>query len=185
MNGLWIQDTNVGFWLQYGNSNCTVENTEVLSTDADGLNFNGNATNCTVQNNFIRNTGDDGLAIWSYPAADSGITFSGNTVVQPNLANGIADYGGTNNTITGNVVADANALGSGMAISNEQFLSPGFAPLAGTITVSNNTILRSGAMNPNWGHPMGALQPLERRRDRLRWRHRAGSHRRELRRRHH
>jgi len=158
VNGLWIQDTNVGFWLQYGNSNCTVENTEVLSTDADGLNFNGNATNCTVQNNFIRNTGDDGLAIWSYPAADSGITLSNNTVVQPNLANGIADYGGTNNTITGNVVADSNALGSGVDVSNEQFLSPGFAPLAGTITVSNNTILRSGAMNPNWGHPMGALQ---------------------------
>jgi len=158
VNGLWIQDTNVGFWLQYGNSNCTVENTEVLSTDADGLNFNGNATTCTVKNNFIRNTGDDGLAIWSYPAADSGITFSNNTVVQPNLANGIADYGGANNTITGNVVADTNALGSGMAISNEQFLSPGFAPLSGTITVSNNTILRSGAMNPNWGHPMGALR---------------------------
>jgi hypothetical protein len=158
VNGLWIQDTNVGFWLQYGNSNCTVENTEVLSTDADGLNFNGNATNCTVKNNLIRNTGDDGLAIWSYPAADSGITLSGNTVVQPNLANGIADYGGSNNTITGNLVADSNALGSGIDISNEQFLSPGFAPLAGTITVSANTILRSGAMNPNWGHPMGALQ---------------------------
>jgi hypothetical protein len=158
VNGLWIQDTNVGFWLQFGNSNCMVENTEVLSTDADGLNFNGNATNCTVKNNFIRNTGDDGLAIWSYPAADSGITFSNNTIVQPNLANGIADYGGSNNTITGNVVADSNALGSGMAISNEQFLSPGFAPLSGTITVSNNTILRSGAMNPNWGHPMGALR---------------------------
>jgi len=74
VNGLWIQDTNVGFWLQYGNSNCTVENSVIESTDADGLNFNGNATNCTVKNNFIRNTGDDGLAIWSYPAADSGIT---------------------------------------------------------------------------------------------------------------
>ena len=44
VNGLWIQDTNVGFWLQYGNSNCTVENTVIESTDADGLNFNGNAT---------------------------------------------------------------------------------------------------------------------------------------------
>jgi hypothetical protein len=158
VNGLWIQDTNVGFWLQYGNSNCTVENTVILSTDADGLNFNGNATNCTVTNNFIRNTGDDGLAIWSYPALDSGITFSDNTVEQPNLANGIADYGGSDNTITGNVIADTNALGSGMDISNEQFLSPGFVPLTGTITVSDNTLLRTGAYNPNWDHPMGALQ---------------------------
>ena len=83
-----------------------MENTVIESTDADGLNFNGNATNCTVKNNFIRNTGDDGLAIWSYPAADSGITFANNTIVQPTLANGIADYGGSNNTISNNVIAD-------------------------------------------------------------------------------
>jgi hypothetical protein len=157
VNGLWIQDTNVGFWLQYGNSNCTVENTVIESTDADGLNFNGNATNCTVKNNFIRNTGDDGLAIWSYPAADSGITFANNTIVQPSLANGIADYGGSNNTISNNVIADTNALGSGLAISNEQFLSP-FTPLTGTITVSGNYLIRAGAENPNWGHPMGAVR---------------------------
>jgi hypothetical protein len=158
VNGLWIQDTNVGFWLQYGNSNCTVENSVIESTDADGLNFNGNATNCTVKNNFIRNTGDDGLAIWSYPAADSSITFSNNTIVQPTLANGIADYGGSNNTISNNVVADTNALGSGIDISNEQFLSPGFVPLSGTITVSGNYVIRAGAYNPNWDHPMSAVQ---------------------------
>jgi hypothetical protein len=158
VNSLWIQDTNVGFWLQYGNSNCTVENTIVLSTDADGLNFNGNATNCTVKNNFLRDTGDDALAIWSYPAADSGITFSNNTIESPTLANGIADYGGSNNTISNNVIADSNALGSGLTISNEQFLSPGFVPLSGTITVSGNYLIRDGQYNPNWDHPMSAVQ---------------------------
>jgi hypothetical protein len=158
VNSLWIQDTNVGFWLQYGNSNCTVENSIVLSTDADGLNFNGNATNCTVKNNFLRDTGDDGLAIWSYPAADSGITFSNNTIESPTLANGIADYGGSNNTISNNVIADSNALGSGLTISNEQFLSPGFVPLSGTITVSGNYLIRDGQYNPNWTHPMSAVQ---------------------------
>ncbi|HEX4787066.1 MAG TPA: choice-of-anchor D domain-containing protein, partial [Actinospica sp.] len=157
VNGLWIQDTNVGFWLQYGNSNCTVENSVVESTDADGLNFNGNATNCTVKNNFLRNTGDDGLAIWSYPAADSNITFANNTIVQPTLANGIADYGGSNNTVSNNVIADTNALGSGLDISNEQFIS-GLTPLSGTITVSGNYLIRTGAYNPNWSHPMGAVQ---------------------------
>jgi len=156
-DSLWIQDTNVGFWLQFGNSDCTVKNTVILSTDADGLNFNGNATNCTVTNNFIRNTGDDGLAIWSYPTADSGITFSDNTVEQPNLANGIADYGGSDNTISGNVIADTNPLGSGLAISNEAFLTP-FSPLSGTITVSDNTLIRTGAYNPNWDHPMCAIR---------------------------
>jgi hypothetical protein len=157
VNGLWIQDTNVGFWLQYGNSGCTVENSVIESTDADGLNFNGNASNCTVKNNFLRNNGDDGLAIWSYPTADSNITFSNNTIVQPTLANGIADYGGSNNTISNNVIADTNALGSGMAISNEEFLTP-FSPLSGTITVSGNYLIRTGAYNPNWSHPMSAVQ---------------------------
>ena len=157
VNGLWIQDTNVGFWLQYGNSNCTVENSVIESTDADGVNFNGNATNCTVKNNFLRGTGDDSLAIWSYPTADSGITFANNTIVAPTLANGIADYGGSNNTISNNVVADDNALGSGIAISNEAFLQP-FTPLSGTINVTGNYLIRAGAYNPNWGHPMGAVQ---------------------------
>ncbi|HJP74810.1 MAG TPA: discoidin domain-containing protein [Pseudonocardiaceae bacterium] len=157
VDGLWIQDTNVGFWLQFGNSGCTVENTVVESTDADGLNFNGNASNCTVKNNFLRNTGDDGLAIWSYPTADSNITFSNNTIVQPTLANGIADYGGSNNTISNNVVADTEPLGSGINISNEAFLQP-FTPLSGTITVSGNYLIRAGAYNPNWAHPMGAVQ---------------------------
>ncbi|MBR7829714.1 discoidin domain-containing protein [Actinospica sp. MGRD01-02] len=157
VNGLWIQDTNVGFWLQYGNSNCTVENSVIESTDADGVNFNGNASNCTVKNNFLRNTGDDSLAIWSYPTADSGITFANNTIVQPTLANGIADYGGSNNTISNNVVADTEPLGSGIDISNEAFLQP-FTPLSGTITVSGNYVIRSGEYNPNWGHPMGAVQ---------------------------
>ena len=156
VNGLWIQDTNVGFWLQYGNTNITVENCIVMSTDADGLNFNGNASGNTVKNNFLRNDGDDGLAIWSYPATDSNITFANNTIVQSTLANGIADYGGSNNTITNNVIADTNALGSGLVISNEAFLQP-FTPLSGTITVTGNYLIRAGAYNPNWAHPMSAV----------------------------
>ena len=158
VDGLWIQNTNVGFWLQYGNTDVTVKNSEVFDTDADGLNLNGNATGVTATDDFIRNTGDDGLAIWSYPAVDSHDTFSRDTVEQTNLANGIAEYGGTDNTISHNVIADTNALGSGLTVSNEQFASPGFTTLGGTIDVSHNTVLRAGAMNPNWGHPMSAVQ---------------------------
>ena len=157
VSGLWIQDTNVGFWLEFGNTNITVSNNIVFSTDADGLNFNGNGNGNTVTGNFFRNQGDDGIALWSYPSADSNNTISNNTIVQPNLANGIADYGGSSNTITGNTIADTNALGSGLAVSNEAFIQP-LAPLSGTVTVSNNTLIRTGALNPNWGHPMGALR---------------------------
>ncbi|HEX4788265.1 MAG TPA: glycosyl hydrolase family 28-related protein [Actinospica sp.] len=158
VDGLWIQNTNVGFWLQYGNTGVTVQNSEVFDTDADGLNLNGNATGVVVRNDFVRNTGDDGLAIWSYPAVDSHDTFAWDTVEQPNLANGIAEYGGSDNTIAHNVIADSNALGSGLTISNEQFAGPGFTTLAGTIDVDHDTVIRSGAMNPNWGHPMSAIQ---------------------------
>jgi hypothetical protein len=158
VSGLWIQNTNVGLWLEYGNTGVTVTGNIILDTDADGINLNGNATWTRVQDNLIRNTGDDGLAIWSYPAADAHDTFAANTVEQPNLANGIAEYGGNDNSITGNVIADTNALGSGLTISNEQFASPGFTTLAGTITANGNTLIRAGAMNPNWGHPMSAIQ---------------------------
>jgi hypothetical protein len=47
VDGLWIQNTNVGLWLQYGNTNVTVRNTVILDTDADGINLNGNATGVT------------------------------------------------------------------------------------------------------------------------------------------
>lgn len=158
VDGLWIQNTNVGFWLQYGNTDVTVKNSEVFDTDADGLNLNGNATGVRVLDDFVRNTGDDGLAIWSYPAVDSHDVFAWDTVEQPNLANGIAEYGGTDNTIAHDVIADSNALGSGLTVSNEQFASPGFTTLAGTIDVDHDTVIRAGAMNPNWGHPMSAIQ---------------------------
>lgn len=158
VDGLWIQNTNVGFWLQYGNTDVTVKNSEVFDTDADGLNLNGDATDVHVLDDFVRNTGDDGLAIWSYPALDSHDVFAWDTVEQPNLANGIAEYGGTDNTIAHDVIADSNALGSGLTISNEQFASPGFTTLAGTINVDHDTVIRAGAMNPNWGHPMSAIQ---------------------------
>jgi hypothetical protein len=158
VEGLWIQNTNVGLWLQYGNRNVTVRDTEIFDTDADGLNLNGNATGDLVRDVFVRNTGDDGLAIWSYPAADAHDTFAWDTVEQTNLANGIAEYGGADNTITHDVIVDTNALGSGLTISNEQFASPGFSTLSGTIEASHDTVIRSGAMNPNWGHPMSAVQ---------------------------
>ncbi len=158
VRNLWIQNTNAGLWLRFGNTDVTVADNIILDTDADGINLDGNATGVIVKGNLIRNTGDDGLAIWSHPVADTRDTLTRNTVEQPNLANGIAEYGGTDNTISGNVIADTNALGSGLTISNQQFTGTGFTPLAGTITVTRNTLIRTGAMNPNWHRPMSAIQ---------------------------
>ncbi|MEU6818553.1 discoidin domain-containing protein [Streptomyces sp. NPDC046860] len=157
VSGMWLQHLKVGLWLTGNNDNLVVENNRVLDTTADGLNLNGNARGVRVSNNFLRNQGDDSLAMWSLYAPDTNSSFENNTISQPNLANGIAIYGGTDISVKNNLVSDTNALGSGIAISNQKFLDP-FSPLAGTITVSGNTLVRAGALNPNWNHPMGALR---------------------------
>ncbi|MER6152632.1 discoidin domain-containing protein [Streptomyces hirsutus] len=157
VSGMWLQHLKVGLWLTGNNDNLVVENNRILDTTADGLNLNGTAKGVRVRNNFLRNQGDDSLAMWSLNAPNTQSSFENNTISQPNLANGIAIYGGTDITVKDNLIADTNALGSGIAISNQKFLDP-FHPLAGTITVSGNTLVRTGAMNPNWNHPMGALR---------------------------
>ncbi|MFJ6895384.1 discoidin domain-containing protein [Streptomyces hokutonensis] len=157
VSGMWIQHLKCGFWLTGNNDNLVVENNRILDTTADGLNLNGTAHGVIVRNNFLRNQGDDSLAMWSLNSPDTNSSFENNTISQPNLANGIAIYGGTNITVRNNLISDTNALGSGIAISNQKFLDP-FHPLAGTITVDGNTLVRTGAINPNWGHPMGALR---------------------------
>ncbi|WP_435132937.1 discoidin domain-containing protein [Actinacidiphila sp. bgisy144] len=157
VSGMWVQREKCGLWLTGDNDNLTVEDSRIIGTTADGLNLDGSAQGVTVKNNFLRNQGDDSLAMWSLGSPDTGNTFTGNTIVQPNLANGIAIYGGSDNTVSDNVIADTNALGSGLAISNQAFLQP-FNPLSGKVTVSGNTLIRTGALNPNWGHPMGALR---------------------------
>ena len=154
VSGLWIQNTKCGLWLMSGaSSNLTIENNRILDTQADGINFDGAVTNSTLHNNYLRNNGDDGLALWSNGQADSGNSLTDNTVVQPNLANGIALYGGSNNTVSGNLVQDTNALGGGYLVAN-RFSS---VPLSGTVTLSNNTALRAGALDPNWQFGVGAL----------------------------
>ncbi len=159
ISGLWMQHLKCGIWTMNGTtSGAVIENNRFLDLAADGLNFNGRVTDSVVRNNFVRNTGDDSLAMWSL-GADVRDSFTNNTIVQPNLANGIAIYGGTDITVRGNLIRDTNALGGGIAISNQAFVHDGsFSPLAGTTTVAQNTLVRTGAINPNWGHPMSAIR---------------------------
>ncbi|MGW1916019.1 discoidin domain-containing protein [Streptomyces sp. NPDC002076] len=157
VSGMWIQHLKCGMWLTGTNDNLVVENNRFLDTTADGINLNGTARGVVVRNNFLRNQGDDALAMWSLYSPDTNSSFENNTISQPNLANGITIYGGTDISVKNNLVSDTNALGSGIAISNQKFMDP-FSPLSGTITVDGNTLVRTGAMNPNWNHPMGALR---------------------------
>lgn len=157
VSGMWLQHVKVGLWLMGNNDNLKVTGNRFLDMTADGLNLNGQAKNITVSDNFLRNTGDDALAMWALNTTNSSSTFENNTISQPNLANGIAIYGGEDITVRNNLILDTNAMGSGIAISNQKFAEP-FFPLSGTITVDGNALVRTGAMNPNWQHPMGALR---------------------------
>ena len=77
-----------------------------------------------VQNNFFRNTGDDGMAMWSENAADHDNRFDHNTVQTPVLANGIAIYGGRDNTVSNNLVADPIREGSGLQVGSRFGATP-------------------------------------------------------------
>jgi len=154
VSGLWIENTKCGLWLMNGATrNLRVEHNRIQNTMADGINFDGAVTDSVINNNFLRNTGDDALATWSNGSPNARNSITNNTVVQPNLANGIAIYGGEGATVAGNVVADTNALGGGIHIAN-RFNS---TPLTGTFTVRDNTTIRAGARDPNWQFGVGAL----------------------------
>src|SRR5258708_25086966 len=95
----------------------------------------------------MRNTGDDGLAMWSQAVSgqpgieDANNVFDHNTVQNPSLANGIAIYGGHNNTVSNNIVADPVRDGSGLH-AGSRF---GTTPIARYLRVTHNTTVRAGS----------------------------------------
>jgi hypothetical protein len=155
IKNIWIEHMKVGVWLDGPMTNLTISGMRIRDTTADGINLHGGVTNSTVTNNDVRNTGDDGIALWSDSSigADSGITISDNTVQYQQLANGIAVYGGNNNTVTGNLVVDTGLLQGGGITAAQRFTS---TPL-GLTTISNNTMIRDGQLDPNWQFGVGAL----------------------------
>ncbi|WIY06852.1 glycosyl hydrolase family 28-related protein [Amycolatopsis mongoliensis] len=153
VQNLWLQHTKVGLWLDGPFDGLTVSGNRILDQTADGLNLHQGISNVTVTNNFLRNTGDDGLAMWSEHDADHHNTFSFNTVLLPILANNIAIYGGHDNTVSDNVVADNQDQGGGIHIAN-RFSA---VPLSGTTTVARTTAIRTGVLDSNWQFGVGAL----------------------------
>ncbi|NUR29806.1 MAG: choice-of-anchor D domain-containing protein [Catenulispora sp.] len=133
----------------------TLSGLRIRDTTADGVNFHGGVTNSTVTNSDIRNTGDDGIATWADASlgADAGDTISNNTVQLQQLANGIAIYGGHDNTVSGNLVVDSGLTQGGGIHVGQRFTS---TPV-GTTTISNNTLIRDGSLDPNWNFGVGAL----------------------------
>ncbi|MFI5613755.1 discoidin domain-containing protein [Amycolatopsis sp. NPDC051903] len=153
VQNLWIQHTKVGLWLDGPFDGLTVRGNRILDQTADGLNLHQGISNTLVTNNFLRNTGDDGLAMWAEHDADHHNTFSFNTVLLPILANNIAIYGGHDNTVSDNVVADNQDQGGGLHVAN-RFSA---VPLSGTTTITRNTAIRTGVLDSNWQFGVGAV----------------------------
>ncbi|MET0725234.1 MAG: glycosyl hydrolase family 28-related protein, partial [Leifsonia sp.] len=153
IDGLYIQHTKVGIWLDGPMDDVTITDNVIVDQIADGLNFHTGVTNSTVSNNFVRNTGDDGLAMWSEHVANAGNTFDHNTVQTPTLANGIAIYGGTDTTVSNNLVADPIREGSGIQVGSRF----GAEPFAGTLAITDNTTVRAGTYELNWNIGLGAI----------------------------
>ncbi|MFI7603356.1 glycosyl hydrolase family 28-related protein [Actinoplanes sp. NPDC049681] len=150
---LHIRHTKVGMWFDGPMRHLRIEGNVIVDQIADGLNFHTGVTDSLVRNNFVRNTGDDGLAMWSEKTADAGNTFDHNTVQTPTLANGIAIYGGTDNTVSGNLVADPVREGSGIHVGSRF----GAEPFAGRLTIKDNTVVRAGTYELNWTIGLGAI----------------------------
>ncbi len=154
-SNIWIEHMKVGAWMDGPMNGLTFSGMRIRDTTADGINFHGGVTNSTVTNSNIRNTGDDGIATWADASvgADSGDTISNNTVQLQQLANGIAIYGGNNNTVTGNLVVDSGITqGGGIQVGQRFNSTP-----TGLTTISNNTMIRDGSLDPNWLFGVGAL----------------------------
>jgi hypothetical protein len=155
VSNIWIDHMKVGAWMDGPMTNLTFSGMRITDTTADGINLHGGVTSSTITNSDIRNTGDDGIALWadSSIGADAQDTISNNTVQFQQLANGIAVYGGNNNTVTGNLVVDTGITQGGGIQVGQRFTS---TPV-GLTTISNNTMIRDGSLDPNWLFGVGAL----------------------------
>ncbi|GAA5008950.1 glycosyl hydrolase family 28-related protein [Kitasatospora paranensis] len=153
IDGLYLHHTKVGIWLDGPMKNLRITNNQIADQIADGINFHTGVTDSVVSNNFIRNTGDDGLAMWSEKTEDARDTFDHNTVQTPVLANGIAIYGGTDNTVSNNLIADPIREGSAIQVGSRF----GAEAFTGHLFITDNTTVRAGTYELNWKIGLGAI----------------------------
>jgi hypothetical protein len=153
IDGLYLHHTKVGMWFDGPMTDLRVSDTVIADQIADGLNFHTGVSHSTVSRTFVRNTGDDGLAMWSEKAGNAHNTFDHNTVQSPVLANGIALYGGTDNTVSNNLVADPVREGSAIQVGSRF----GAEPFTGQLSITDNTTVRAGTYELNWNIGLGAI----------------------------
>jgi hypothetical protein len=157
IENLYLHHTKVGIWLDGPMDGLLIRNNIITDAVADGMNLHLGVSNVRATNNFVRNSGDDGLAMWSESNADGlanhDNVYDHNTVQTPVLANDIAIYGGRDNAVTDNLVADPIREGSTLH-AGSRFNA---TPFEGTLTFARNTTVRGGPRDLNWDIGLGAI----------------------------
>ncbi|MET8277609.1 CARDB domain-containing protein [Micromonospora sp. NPDC005174] len=169
ISNVWIEHANVGVWVgrDYDNipdlwgpaDGLEFSGMRIRDTYADGINFSNGTRNSRVFNSSFRTTGDDALAVWANPYVKDRTVdiahdnhFVNNTIQLPWRANGIAIYGGYDNSIENNLVYDtANYPGIMLATDHDPL------PFSGTTLIANNGLYRTGGAFWNEDQEFGAI----------------------------
>jgi uncharacterized repeat protein (TIGR01451 family) len=169
ISNVWIEHVNVGAWVgrdysdtpAYWNPADGLEFTgmRIRDTYADGINFSNGTRNSRVFNSSFRTTGDDSLAVWANPyVKDQTVDiahdnhFVNNTVQLTWRANGMAIYGGYNNSIENNLIYDTMNYPGIMLATDHSPL-----PFSGTTLIANNGLYRTGGAFWNEAQEFGAI----------------------------
>nr|WP_238356997.1 glycosyl hydrolase family 28-related protein [Kribbella italica] len=157
IRGLYLHHTKVGIWLDGPMDGLLIRDNIIVDQIADGMNLHLGVSNVRATNNFVRNSGDDGLAMWS-EVNSAGLVnhnnvYDHNTVQTPVLANNIAIYGGRDNAVTDNLVADPIREGSTLH-AGSRFTS---TPFEGKLVFARNTTVRGAPRDLNWDLGLGAI----------------------------
>ncbi len=169
ISNVWIEHVNVGAWVgrdysdtpTYWNPGDGLQFTgmRIRNTYADGINFSNGTRNSRVFNSSFRTTGDDSLAIWSNQfVKDQSVDiahdnhFVNNTVQLPWRANGVAVYGGHDNSVENNLISDTMNYPGIMLATDHSPL-----PFSGTTLIANNGLYRTGGAFWNEDQEFGAI----------------------------
>ncbi len=159
IENIWFNHLKCGVWSEKNTDGLIIRNCRFRNLMADGINLCLGTKNSIVENCHFRGTGDDAIAMWAatyngnqLPSENNTARF--NTIQCPWLANGIAIYGGRNQTIEDNIVFDTVINGAGININTNY--NP--IPFSGFITAQRNTLIRCGSFTDKIKSPMkGAI----------------------------
>ncbi|AWS44053.1 CARDB domain-containing protein [Streptosporangium sp. 'caverna'] len=169
ISNVWIEHANVGVWVgrDYDNipalwgpgDGLEFSGMRIRNTYADGINFTNGTRNSRVFNSSFRTTGDDALAVWANQAVKDRVVdnthdnhFVNNTIQLPWRANGIAIYGGYDNSIENNLIYDTMNYPAIMLATDHSPL-----PFSGSTLIANNGIYRGGGVFWNEDQEFGAI----------------------------